>query len=164
MIQQPNIKSFSEIDPVSRESPQGKFQIHRRNFSEALGALKDSGPWNGGSPFDVEHVTLPAGKCNFPFHSHQAVWEFYWILSGEGFARIEDTRNAIQSGDFFICPPGCPHQLEATTDLTYVVVANNAQADIGYYPDSKKWITMPDRTCFREIVDYYDGEEMKSPI
>jgi uncharacterized cupin superfamily protein len=159
MTRQPTIKNFSEIEPVMRESPQGKFHIMRRNFSEALGAVKDTGPWNGGPPFDVEHVTLPAGKYNFPFHSHQAVWEFYWILSGEGFARLDESRLAIKAGDFFICPPGCAHQIEATTDLTYAVIANNLPADIGYYPDSNKWIAMPERTCFRESVDYYDGEE-----
>jgi uncharacterized cupin superfamily protein len=162
MIRQSIIKNFIEIGPVSRESPQGKFQIIRRNFSEALGAVKDSGPWNGGPPFDVEHVTLPAGKRNFPFHSHQAVWEFYWILSGEGFARVDESHLPIKAGDFFICPPGCAHQIEATSDLTYAVVTNNVQADIGYYPDSKKWITMPERNCFRETVDYYDGEEKQS--
>jgi uncharacterized cupin superfamily protein len=163
MIQQSNIKSFSGIEPVLRESPQGKFKIIRRNLSEALGAVKDSGPWNGGPPFDVEHVTLPAGKRNFPFHSHQAVWEFYWILSGEGFVRINDARLPIKGGEFFNCPPGCAHQIEATSEMTYAVIANNVQADIGYYPDSKKWITMPERTCFRESVDYYDGEEEQSP-
>lgn len=158
-MKNPEIKSISGIKPVLRESPQGRFQIIRRNLSEALGAAKDSGTWNGGPPFDVEHVTLPAGKFNFPFHSHQAVWELYWILDGEGFARIGDQRQAIRSGDFFMCPPGCPHQIEAVTDLTYAVVVNNAQADVGYYPDSRKWITMPERACFRECVDYYDGEE-----
>lgn len=162
MRHNPDIKSINKIEPVLRESPQGRFQIIRRNLSEALGATKDSGPWNGGPPFDVEQVTLPAGKINFPFHSHQAVWEFYWILGGEGFARIGEMRHAIGSGDFFMCPPGCPHQIEATTDLTYTVIANNVQADVGYYPDSNKWITMPERTCFRECVDYYDGEE-KTP-
>jgi hypothetical protein len=49
--------------------------------------------------------------------------------------------------------------LTAETDLAYAVIANNVPADVGYYPDSDKWITMPDRTCFREAVDYYDGEE-----
>lgn len=155
----PNIKSIAQIEPILRESPRRQFQIFRRNLSQALGATKDSGPWNGGPPFDVEHVTLPAGKINFPFHCHQAVWEFYWILDGEGFARIGDQRHAIGPGDFFICPPGCAHQIEATSDLTYAVIVNNVQADVGYYPDSNKWITMPARTCFRECVDYYDGEE-----
>lgn len=159
MTQHPNIKSIHEIEPVLRESPRGRFQIFRRNLSEALGAAKDSGPWNGGPPFDVEQVTLPAGKMNFPFHSHQAVWEFYWILDGKGIARIGDQRLDIGTGDFFMCPPGCPHQIETTTGLTYAVIANNMQADVGYYPDSNKWITMPDRACFRECIDYYDGEE-----
>lgn len=153
------IHSIHSIPAVIQESPGAKFFIHRRNLSEALGVAKDSGPWNGGHPFDVEHVTLPAGKLNFPFHLHRAVWEFYWILSGEGTARIGDERHPIKEGDFFMCPPGVAHQIEATTEMTYTVIANNVQADIGYYPDSDKSITMPDRVCFREEVDYYDGEE-----
>lgn len=152
-------RNLSSIDPVQRLSPGGRFQLQRRNLSQSLGAEKDDGPWLGGPPFDVEEVTIPAGKANFPFHSHQAVWEFYWILSGEGSARIGDETFSVVAGDFFQCPPGCPHQLTAETDLTYAVIANNVQADVGYYPDSDKWITMPDRTCFREAVDYYDGEE-----
>lgn len=159
MKHHPEIRSIEDIDPVLRESPQRRFQIFRRNLSEALGAAKDSGPWNGGHPFDVEHVTLPAGKINFPFHSHQVGWEFYWILDGEGVTRIGELAHAIKSGDFFMCPPECPHQIEAITDLTYIVIANNVQADVGYYPDSNKWITMPERNCFRECIDYYDGEE-----
>ena len=159
MKHDPNIKSIDHIEPVLRESPQRRFQIFRRNLSEALGATRDSGPWNGGHPFNVEHVTLPAGKINFPFHFHQSVWEFYWILDGEGVTRIGDLTHAIKSGDFFMCPPGCPHQIKAITNLIYAVVANNVQADVGYYPDSNKWITMPERICFREGIDYYDGEE-----
>ena len=42
MKQQPNIKSIQGIEPVLRESPRGRFQIFRRNFSEALGAAKGS--------------------------------------------------------------------------------------------------------------------------
>ncbi len=159
----PYLRHLEEVEPVVRESPGGRFEIRRRNFSQALGFEKDDGPWIGGPPFDVEEVTLPAGKANFPFHSHAAVWEFYWILSGEGTARIGEDTVALRAGHFFQCPPGCPHQLTATTEMTYVVIANNVPADVGYYPDSDKWITMPDRKCFRETVDYYDGERDGEP-
>jgi hypothetical protein len=47
--------------------------IHRKVASVALSeyfTCEDTG-----CPFDLEHVTLKAGKRNFPFHSHGSLWE-----------------------------------------------------------------------------------------
>lgn len=133
----------------------------RRNMSEALGSPRDAGPWNGGHPFDVEHVVIPAGKKNFPYHAHAAMWEFYWVLRGRGSLRTEKGVQELKEGDFFICGPDEAHQLCAVSDsdLEYVVISDNVRADVVYYPDSKKWNSKPGRRCFRDLVDYYDGEE-----
>ena len=159
MQQNAIIRNLRDIEPMTSESPRGRFLVHRHNLSRALGAQRNSGPWNGGPPFDIEQVMLPAGKANYLFHSHQTAWEFYWIFSGRGSVRLGNEIKQITAGDFFICPPGCAHPINAETDITYAVIANNVPTDICFCPDSQKWIALPDRICFREKLDYFDGEE-----
>ncbi len=161
MKQSPLIENLTRISSRKSDSPRGNFSVQRKEMSQALGHPVDGGLWNGGHPFEVEHVTVTAGKCNFPFHAHAATWEFYWVLSGEGTARTGDEMREIHAGDFLMCLPGEAHQLCASEggDLVYLVVTNNTMADLIYYPDSRKWNAKPDRRVFRECIDYYDGEE-----
>jgi uncharacterized cupin superfamily protein len=154
------IRNLASIQETIRTSPKQTYSVSRKNMTDALGGSQDGGVWNGGYPFDVEHVVIPAGKKNFPLHAHSSMWEFYWILSGSGFLRTDHEEREIVAGDSFMCSPGQAHQLIAneTHDLVYVVVSNNVMADLIYYPDSKKWNAKPGRHVFREIIDYYDGE------
>jgi uncharacterized cupin superfamily protein len=152
----------SDIPWVERRSPQGKYHLFRRHLSEALGAPRDATPAAGGHPFDVEMTKLPPGATNFPYHAHATQWEMYIILSGSGELRSDDERVPVTAGDAFICPPGNAHQLRnsGTEDLVYYVIADNPPAEVGYYPDSKKWFVKPQRKCFTmQEVDYYAGEE-----
>ena len=155
------IKNIKNIPTETSVSPNRTFEVLRSNFTEALGAPRDGGIWSGGFPFDVEHVVVPAGKRNFPFHSHAAMWEFYWVLSGSGSLRTEAGSKPIVKGDFFVCRPNDAHQLVASPEepLEYVVISDNVPADVIHYPDSKKWNAKPGRRIFRETLDYYDGEE-----
>jgi len=157
----PPIANLQSIETAETRSPGGRFALLRKHLSRALGHPRDGGVWNGGHPFEVEHAEIPPGKQNFPFHSHAAAWEFYWILSGRGTLRTEMHRREIGEGDFFICLPGEAHQLTAApeTALRYLVIANNPMADLIHYPDSEKWNTKPGRRLFRGQLDYYDGEE-----
>jgi uncharacterized cupin superfamily protein len=146
------------IKPKETVSPERNLITLRRSFSEVLGKA----PGNRDQPFDVEHVVVPAGKANFPMHSHAVMWEFYWVLGGKGTLRLENERILIRKGDFFVCPPGEAHQLIAgkTADLAYVVISDNVAADVIHYPESGKWMAKPGRFCFRETLDYYDGEPL----
>ena len=70
--------------------------------------------------------------------------------------------HAIGPGDFFIHPPGEPHQLinSGSTDLEVLIVADNPPLDAFHYPDSDKWGLRPPGSYFRPTeAGYYDGEE-----
>lgn len=152
----------SAIKWVEQRSPRGRFHLFRRHISEALGAPRDAGIAGGGHPFDVEHVRLPPGATNFPFHAHAAQWEVYIVISGSGELRAGDTVAKVAAGDSFVCPPGEPHQLKNTgaAELVYYVIADNPPADIITYPESNKWFVKPHRKSFTiQEVDYYANEE-----
>ncbi|MBL9179056.1 MAG: cupin domain-containing protein [Verrucomicrobiaceae bacterium] len=147
---------------TSQNSPKGKFSLCRRSLTLATGGLKDTGTWGGGHPFDLEIHRLPPGKADFPLHAHSAQWEAYYILSGTGQVVAEKTKEAIKAGDYLVFPPGEAHQLinTSTEDLTFLVVADQPQADIIHYPDSGKWMLKPQRKVFEmQDVDYFKGEE-----
>lgn len=51
--------------------------------------------------FDVDGKTPP----NF----HKEAYEYFYVLSGEGIAKVEDTEIEIKTGSYFIVPPGSNH-------------------------------------------------------
>jgi len=145
-----------------QNSPKGTFGLARRSLSIAAGGQKDIGTWGGGHPFDLEIHRIPPGKINFPLHEHSAQWEAYYILSGSGKVRTPKGKETIKAGDYLVFPPGEAHQLinPGFEDLTYLVIADQPQADVIHYPDSGKWMTKPQRKVFEMAeVDYFKGEE-----
>ena len=154
-----NLNSLKEVE---HKSPKGRFNTIYRNIAAAF-RRKAAGPsLPGRPPFEVEHVRVPPGARNFPFHSHSAEWEFYLIVSGNGTVRAGEKRSKIRPGDCLMCPPGEPHQLinNGDEDLVYYVVADNAPTDFWYYPDSGKFGARSLRKFFRlQETSYWDGEE-----
>jgi uncharacterized cupin superfamily protein len=147
---------------TEQNSPKGKFGIQRRAISQAAGGKKDIGTWGGGHPFDLEIHRVPPGKINFPLHEHSAQWEAYYILSGSGKVRSRDGKEAIKAGDYLVFSPGEAHQLINTgsEDLTYLVIADQPQADVIHYPDSGKWFVKPQKKVFEMVeVEYFKEEE-----
>lgn len=143
------------------QSPKGKFAQHYKNLSFPLGDAYNGWPKKG-HPFNVELISVPAGKSACPFHWHMAQWEFYHIVSGTGFARRGKERTKIRAGDAFIHPPGEAHQIVNTgkTPLVFYVIADNPPMDGCFYPDSNKWMIRKPRKIFRMTeADYHDGEE-----
>ena len=133
-----NLNSLKEVE---HKSPKGRFHTIYRNIAAAF-RRKAAGPsLPGRPPFEVEHVRVPPGARNFPFHSHSAEWEFYLIVSGKGTVRAGEKRSKIRPGDCLMCPPGEPHQLinNGDEDLVYYVIADNAPTDFWHYPDSGKF-------------------------
>ena len=82
---------------------------------------------SGSVPFEIERVSLPPGATNWPYHAHAAMWEVYVVERGRGSVRSPDGTTAVEAGDWFVHPPGEPHNLTNTgaEDLIYVVIANN---------------------------------------
>ncbi len=156
------ITRLSDREPVTRESPNGKFGVTRRN----LFTCPDTG-----APFDLDHVTLPPGKRNFPHHAHAQLWEAYYIVSGEAVLRLDDESHTVVSGDSIVCPPGTAHQIvnESDGDVVYLVISNDVTFDACFYPDSGKllmrrkvWKGQPDdgRVFWtRTDETYWTGED-----
>jgi uncharacterized cupin superfamily protein len=155
-----------DIPCVEIFSPTKKFHSFCRNVSIALGGTRNTGPWGGGHPFDLQIRRLPPGAAVCPFHSHFAQWEMFVVLGGTGTVRTTEARTAIKPGDVFIHPPGAPHQLINTSaaDLEVLIIADNPAMDGGYYPDSNKYYLRPPGKIFRLTeVDYFDGEDALPP-
>lgn len=147
---------------TAQNSPGGKYGLQRRTLSQAAGSPKDTGTWGGGHPFDLEIHWLPPGKINFPLHEHSAQWEAYYILTGSGQMRTVKGKENIQAGDYLVFPPGEAHQLinNSQEDMTFMVIADQPQADAIHYPESGKWLLKPQKKCFEmKDVEYFAGEE-----
>lgn len=143
-------------------SPKGKYGASGRQVSEALGRERFSTDIMLQHPFDVEISRVHAGKPNYPYHSHSAQWEFYHVLSGNGFVRHEGGTEEVKPGDAILFKPGEPHQfIGGAEDLVLYVIADNPRGESCHYPDSGKWaVRSPERRLLRsEPLDYYDGEE-----
>jgi uncharacterized cupin superfamily protein len=155
--------NIKDIPEEAWSSPKGKFAGTGKGLSEALGRKAFSTDSKERHPFDVELIRIPPGKIPYPYHSHSAQWEFYYIMSGKGAARHKDGSTPIEAGDALIFQPEEPHAFsnDGSEDLLIFVIADNPIGESAYYPDSKKWLVRsPERRLMRgEQLDYYDGEE-----
>ncbi|MBC7369641.1 MAG: cupin domain-containing protein [Undibacterium sp.] len=161
----PSLK-LADVPWLEQRSPSGKFHSFCQNISVALGAPRNAGLSHGGHPFDVQIRRVPPGTAVCPFHSHLAQWEFFIIRAGTGTVRVGDETHAVKPGDFFVHPPGEPHQLinSGSSHLEVLIVADNPPLDAFHYPDSKKWGLRPPGIYFRNTpADYFDGEEPPAP-
>ena len=144
-------------------SPKRRFVGSSKELSVALGRDPFSTDLMKRHPFDVEICRIPPGMTPYPYHSHSAQWEFYYVLSGTGSARHADGLTPIEPGDAFLFEPGQPHQLknDGAEDLVLMVIADNPIGESCHYPDSGKWLVRsPERRLIRsDALEYYDGEE-----
>lgn len=152
-----------EVAEDAWSSPKGKFAGFYRGISEALGREPPSTDLGERHPFDMEICRIPAGKINYPYHTHSAQWEFYLVISGRGQVRHQDGMTPVEEGDSFLFRPDEAHQIinDGKEDLVVCVIADNPIGGFCYYPDSKKWlVSLPERRLIRsEGLDYLDGEE-----
>ena len=157
------IVNLSSISGQTIRSPKGKYHLTRHSVSQALGGIKDVGPWGGGHPFDVEYFRIAPGAANFPFHSHAAQWEMYLFVSGTGQVRGPEGSAPVAAGDSVIFKPGEAHQIVNTgeAELVYFAVADHPQADVCTYPDTPgKLAIKPDPRCFMiNEASYYELED-----
>jgi uncharacterized cupin superfamily protein len=152
---------LADISAIEARSSSGKFHSFCQNLSIALGGARNSGLAQGGHPFDVQIRRIPPGAAICPFHSHLAQWEFFVVRAGAGTVRVGHEKHAVKVGDFFVHPPGEPHQLVNTgaTDLEVLIVADNPDLDACYYPDSNKW-SLRSAGIFRTTAaGYFEGED-----
>lgn len=101
-------------------------------------------PRLGAQKLGYNVTVVPPGKAAFPFHSHRANEELFFILQGTGVARIGAETFPIRAGDFIACPPGGPetaHQIRNTGDeeLRYISISTMIYPEVAEYPDSGKF-------------------------
>jgi len=156
---------YVEFADISRqfgsELPAERFGGRFAPLGQVLGARK----------LGYNVTVLPPGKRGFPFHSHRANEEMFFILEGTGELRLGQEVHPVRPGDVIACPPGGPetaHQIvnTGTTELKYLAVSTQLHPDVCHYPDSGKFGVLdgfgPDG--FRFIgrpdsqLDYWDGE------
>lgn len=149
------------LEELTWTSPSGKFGGAGKQVSVALGREPASTDAMRRHPFDVEIQRLAPGKICCPHHSHTHQWEFYHVISGNGFARDESGRTPIAPGDAFLFKPGQAHSIgnDGDEDLVLYVIADNPLDEACYYPDSRKWAVGDQIVRAAESLDYYDGEE-----
>lgn len=157
-----NRSNISTIAEEEWSSPHGRYQLFRKSLSLAVGGKKDTGDWGGGHPFDVELARLPAGKSNFPLHSHSAQSELFIVLMGRALLHDGTSVRPISEGDVIFFSPGDPHRIEnpGPDDLIYYVIADNPKTDVCHYPESGKLMIKPGRLCLTaEPVAYFEPGE-----
>ena len=139
--------------------------MYRQHVSVAMrgGEPQNTGPWEGGPPFDVEVTTVPPGKKNYPYHSHASSWEYYIITSGMGKFRDENSEwHDIKPGDHIQCKTTQAHQIlnNGSEDLIFTVIASNCEVEVANYPDTGKIAIYPeDKLGYMNEVEYYENEE-----
>ena len=121
-------------------------------------------------------TVIPPGKRAFPYHAHRGNEEMFFILEGEGSARIDGTIHRIRKGDFISLPAGrdSAHQIinDSQAPLRYLAVSTMELPEVVEYPDSGKIGVIAGTsggrpaeedsirhfTRLRDGVDYWEGE------
>ena len=142
-----------------------KFQADHARVSPQIGARQ----------LGYGVVRLQPGKRAWPYHSHHAIEEMFYVISGTGTLRHAGEEYPIRAGDFICSPadPAQPHQIINSSDaeLTYIALSNDLTTDVMLYPDSGKYgVWHGDSRDFNApgnfkvfarketAVDYWDGE------
>ena len=142
-----------------------QFSANRADVSAKIGASK----------LGYGVVRLAPGKRGWPYHSHYANEEMFYVLAGEGTLRHADQEYPVRAGDFICAPadPEQPHQIVNTSEreLSYIALSTQEHTDVFVYPDSGKYGVWHGKTrnpadpgsflVFARkatAVDYWDGE------
>jgi uncharacterized cupin superfamily protein len=156
---------YMELSELSRMMgnplPEERFGGRMAALAPQLGARKLG--------FNV--TVIAPGKRAFPFHSHRANEEMFFILEGNGELRFGADTYPVRPGDVIGCPPGGPevaHQIvnTGTTELKFLAVSTMQQPEVCHYPDSGKFAVLqgggPEGFRYvgreQESHEYWEGE------
>ena len=75
----------------------------------------------------IKIILRPGNELKY--HSHEHRDEVWTVLSGTGYAIVDDVRREIKAGDVVTLPVGCRHTIHATTELQVIEVQTGAILD-----------------------------------
>lgn len=168
------ILNLSDVELQSRPAAFAATGPTAERFDARMGMISSR---IGAQKLGYNLTAVPPGKRAFPFHNHHANEEMFFVIEGEGEARIGEAVYSIRPGDVIACPPGgkeTAHQIINTgkVELRYLAVSTKQMPEIAEYPDSGKFGVLaeyppgPDgqphgfRFVGRESlgISYWDGE------
>jgi uncharacterized cupin superfamily protein len=156
---------YTDLGDLSRmmgsELPAARFGGRMAPLGQQLGLKK----------LGCNVTELAPGKSAFPFHSHLANEELFFIVEGEGRLRFGAETFDVKAGDVVACPPGGPevaHQFvnTGTVPLKILAISTMLQPEVCHYPDSGKFAVLDGvgPQGFRHVgrpqdnIDYWEGE------
>ncbi len=149
--------------------------VNRINVADAEWKVWDEPSPYGGATFDPD-VLIGAEKLGFrltrvapgqassPVHWHLAEEEMFYVLDGAVTLVGPRGECELVRGDFVSFPTRASgaHKIVNRTEApcTLLMVANNDERDVCFYPDSKKLLVEKTEHLVRyhPTLDYYDGE------
>jgi mannose-6-phosphate isomerase-like protein (cupin superfamily) len=69
----------------------------------------------------LAEARIAPGQATTP-HYHPVTEEIYYVLEGSGEMRIGDELREVRVGDAIAIPPGAPHQIRNTGDVTLKIL------------------------------------------
>jgi uncharacterized cupin superfamily protein len=145
------IVNLAEVEPATMERP--RIARTRRNLALAAGSVATG----------LQHVEVLPGKASAPLHCHSLEEEIFVMLDGEGMLRLADEQTPVRAGHVVSRPAGTgvAHQFIAGPGgLAYLAYGTREQAEVCYYPDSRKILFSGVDVMIRvESLDYWDGED-----
>ncbi len=171
------MKNIMNIDEVQLQPRPAHFAAKGEAAERFDARMGQIAPLLGAQKLGYNVTSVPPGKRAFPFHSHLANEEMFFVLEGRGEIRIGDVTHPIRKGDVIACPPGgrdTAHQISNPSDaeLVFLAVSTRLSPEVCEYPDSDKYATFAESGkdaegkpgFFRAIgrpgdsLDYWDGE------
>lgn len=128
------------------------------------GSSAEIGYLIGAEKLGYRLARLAPGQDFCPVHWHAAEEELFYVIEGKPSIRTPRGEVQLHPGDFVAFPtrPSGAHRLFNGSNAASVVlmIANNDERDVCYYPDSHKVLVDATALLVRDgpELDYYDGE------
>ncbi len=111
------------------------------NFEAQMGSMAAK---IGAEKLGCRLTIVPPGKRAWPFHSHHANEEMFFILEGTGTYRFGEKAYPVKAGDLLSAPVGGAehaHQIinDSSAPLKYLALSTMREPDVMEYPDSRKF-------------------------
>jgi uncharacterized cupin superfamily protein len=103
--------------------------------------LARAAPLIGSNGLGCTLTVIPPGKRAWPFHRHHVIHELFYVLSGTGEYRLDDTRLPLRAGDLIAAPAGKEaHQIVNTSmdELRFLAISTIGEVDVVDYPNTGK--------------------------